>query len=673
MSWGKTLILTCALLWAGGFAATRAADEASTDAVGRFTLNADSSLPARTFSFGQIFLSGALQKNETVQVLLDGHAVPTQMDAKAFHADGSVRHAVLTVELPKLRSGQELKGQIVKQPAMAAAASAGDAAVPPLTVAVSLKGGQRVMLDLQAIARDPHGAQPGFWLTGPLAQERRYMADVNDHLQVVFDVFTPKTGPARVDVAFHNDWTGIRNGDNLDYDVDMALGGASIYQARGVHQYTFSNWHRLIWTDGKDQPRVVQDLAVLQAVGAVPRYDRNFPFARDVADDMAGAANRLSDKPMASGTIDHHMPDTGGRWDLGPMPTWSVADLLAGSEYTRKLVIANADGAGTVPWHLRERKTGLPLTIDAHPKTWLDSRGEGTVQEGVLPEPFLEENHGWTLDDSHQPALSYLAYLLTGSQYYRDELASQAAFVLMSYDQNYRGGAHGIIIGENAESWQQVRGLAWSLRTIANAAYILPASYPLRGYFDAKLKGNLAKLAQVYILDRKMKSAGPMEGWVSGDYRDEGATAPWQQAYLAVVLAWVNDMGYADAGRMAGWMSNFLAGLFTSGDQGFDPMRGPAYSLAVFEPSSGKLLNNWGESFKRSKLADLTRQQEIESWQNYGRIMQAALAGALSAAPSPRLQSAYETVRTRADQVTYRPSRMDPTFAILPRSSAAMR
>jgi hypothetical protein len=293
------------------------------------------------------------------------------------------------------------------------------------------------------------------------------------------------------------------------------------------------------------------------------------------------------------------------------------------------------------------------------------------VAEGVLPEVFQEENHGWTMDDAHQPSLSYYPYLLTGSQYYRDELAMQAAFVLMSYPEDYRGGAQGYIMGKNGESWEQVRALAWGLRTLANAAFILPASYPMRGYFETKLKANLAKLTQLFIQDRKMKAAGPLEGWVTGAYRPENATAPWQQGYLAVVLTWVNDMGYGDAGKMVDWMSNFLAGLFTSGDQGFDPMRGAAYIVIVSDPKDGRLVNNWGEAFKASELDQKPDKEIVELWQDYGRIMQAALGGALSINHAPRVQKAYDLVQSRTDKVTYRYSRGDPTFAIAPRPGAA--
>ena len=227
MAWGRALFLTLLLL-AGSFPASYAAGGASPDGIVKFEMHADESLPARTVSFGQIFLPGTVRSGDVLQVMLDGHAAPAQLDAKAFNADGSVRHAVLTVELPKLRSGQTLSATVVKQAGAPAVAPAGDFAVPPLDVVVGLKDAkgaiQKIDINLQTVAQNPKNAAPGFWLNGPLAQERRYMADVNDHVQILFDVFVPRTGPARIDVIFHNDWTGIHHGDGFDYDVDMSSG-----------------------------------------------------------------------------------------------------------------------------------------------------------------------------------------------------------------------------------------------------------------------------------------------------------------------------------------------------------------------------------------------------------------------------------------------------------------
>ena len=667
----RSLFLTFALLF-GGICMSADAQAQGQSAVASFEINADTTMPARTASFGQVFLPGAVLRSDHLQAMLDAHAVPTQIDPKAFNQDGSIRHAIVTIELPKLRSGQSLNAAIVKQSDTGPAAAPPAMTVPALDVVVKLKGPdgsvRNLDVNLQAVAQNPRNAAPGFWISGPLAQERRFMADANDHLQILFDVFTPRQGPARVDVIFHNDWTGIHRRDDLAYDVEMRLAGAVVYQARGVRQYPFSTWHRLLWTDGKPSVRVAQNLALLEAAAAVPRYATDFSIHRDFLDQISRAAGKIGDDAMTGGMVDAHMPDTGGRMDIGPLPTWAVIDLRQGDESSRKVLLANADAAGTIPWHLRDRKTGLPLTIDAHPGLWLDSRGGDTVQ-GLLPEAFDEETNGWTIDDAHQPSLTYLPYLLTGSQYYRDELAAQAAFDLARYDPDFRGQSHGLIIGEHGEAWQQVRGLSWSLRTLANAAFILPASDPLRGYFDAKLRANLAKLAELFVQNRVMKSAGALEGWVPGDYRPEGATAPWQQGFLATVLTWINDMGYPDAGRTVGWMSNFIAGLFTNGDQGFDPSRGAAYILNVYDPDTRRRFNSWAEAFGKTGLNAQSAKDADESWTEYGMIMLAGTASVYSTTASPRAKAAYEFVLSRAKGIGYPVAKGDPTFAIMPRQA----
>ena len=673
MAWGRSFILVSGLLWGGVFAASPVLAQAPSP-VGAFEIHADTSMPARTFSFGQIFVPGAVQRGDRLQVLLDGRAIPTQMDPKAFNTDGSVRHAILTVAAPQLPSGKTLNARIIKQAdAEPAAAPAAVGAIPALTVTLKIKGAngavRPVAIDLQAIAQNPKNVVPGFWINGPLAQERRFMADVNDRMQILFDVFTPAQGPARIDVIFHNDWTGVRRDDNFDYDVEMRLAGAVTYQMRGVHHYSFSTWHHLLWTDGKLSPRIVPDLAGLSAAGAVPRYAPDFRVADVFLNQISQAADKLGDKVLDNGTVDTHMPDTGGRMDIGPLPAWAVIDLVDASEGSRKVLMANGDAAGSVPWHLRDRKTGQPLSIDAHPDLWLDPRGEDSVK-GILPEPFSDELHGWTMDDAHQPSLSYLPYLLTGSQYYRDELSAQAAYVLLYYDPSFRGQSHGLFIGEHGEAWQQVRGVSWSLRTLATAAYVLPGNDPMRGYFDAKLRGNLAKLVQLYVQDRRMKAAGQLEGWVPGAYRPDNWTAPWQQGFLVVVLNWINDMGYSDAGKTIGWMSNFIDGLFINGDQGFDPDHGAAYMLQVYDADSGRKFTSWGELFQKSGLSGKSSKDLEETWNDYGLIMRAATGATYAVTGSPRARAAYEFTLARSNRIAWAQAKGDPTFAILPRVDA---
>ena len=666
MSSGQRAWTAIVLLLATGLAADGAVVPSSE--VATFALSNDGgALPERTVSFGQIFRPGTVGKQDQLQAVIGGAPVATQIDAKALNSDGSVRHAIVSVQLPRLSSGQRLAGTLIK--GTQSTPAAGEfASVPQLDVVVTLKTknapDKPVPLNLLSIAEAAKETPGGTWIDGPLARERRFTASVNGNLQVLFDVFTPRGGPARADVIFRNDWTGTRKSDTVTYDVEIRVAGAVRYQARDVQHHPFTVWHKQFWTDGGADIRMVPSLALLQAAGAIPRYDPQFRIAGRFSSDVARGVQELSDKPLDSAMITKYMPQTGGRMDIGPLPTWAALDLLAPTASSRKAVLANGDAAGAVPWHVRSRKNGQPLSIDEFPQLWLDSRGEPVA--GALPESFDLEHDGWTLDDAHQPSLSYLPYLLTGSQYYRDELAHQAAFVLLMVPgPGYRGGNAGLIMGKENESWEQVRALAWSLRTLANAAFILPANDPMRGYFDAKLKGNLAKMVQIYIQDGTMKSTGALEGWVPGAYEPPGVLAPWQQGFLAIVLNWTNDMGYRDAGNVVGWMSNFITGLFTNSDQGFDPDRGAAYNVRVFDPEKDLRFKTWTEAFEGDGLNKRAGNLVEEDWKAYGNVMQAGVGAAYAVTRSPRAKQAYEFVRNRASEVEAR-YRGDPTFAIVP-------
>ncbi|MEN7343991.1 MAG: hypothetical protein AAAFM81_13655, partial [Pseudomonadota bacterium] len=63
--------------------------------------NLDSSSKSDTFvTFGHVFAVGDVPANQTVTAkYASGQAITTQVDKKAFHADGSLRHAIITLNL----------------------------------------------------------------------------------------------------------------------------------------------------------------------------------------------------------------------------------------------------------------------------------------------------------------------------------------------------------------------------------------------------------------------------------------------------------------------------------------------------------------------------------------------------------------------------------------------
>lgn len=651
-------VLACSALGSRGHCA-----DSSGITVAKFQVANDTESPSksRALSFGQIFRPGSVFAKTALVARVGGQPAPVQLDAKAFNADGSIRHAIVTVEVPELGRLSKVDGELLKaaQPATTTATGGEFPSIPQLSVAIRFNTTNELGAPLIVRLTDAVAGNEKPWIDGPIAREIRRYVKVTDQLEIAFDVFTPRKGPARVDVVVHNDWAGMGGANPLVYDAEIRLNDVVVYSAKAVKHFRYQTWHKVIWTDGATPPRIIADLDLMIDAGAIPAYATSVRPAQESIAELGAKLDQSGDQPLGPALVEMRMPNTGGRPDIGPLPTWAVYYLLAPSGATERVLLANGDAAGSIPWHLRERATRLPLTIDAYPDLWLDARGG--PYPNVLPEPFNPEPAGWETDDAHQPSLVYLPYVLTGSQYYRDELAQQASYDLLFFSPYDRGGAKGLMGGS------QVRGLAWMLRNIGNAAFILPKSDPLQRYFETKLEGNLRQLVNDYVEKRTMKAAGELEGWVPGAYNPDGATAPWQQDYLAMVLAWLDAMGYPDAGRLLTWMSHFLAGRFTSGDRGYDPIYGTAYILYVYDAETNRLFDRWSEAFKRSfDPSKDVREFKTPDWAGgYEALARGALAGALTVTRSPTVAEAYTNVVLQTPRmVNDYPE--TPTFAIMP-------
>jgi hypothetical protein len=632
----------------------------------RFAITNDGRAPLgeRVVSFGQIFPPGRIGPRDVLSVTLDGVPAQAQMDAKVLNPDGSVRHAVVSARAPMIRSGATVKGTMgVIEPDGVARPSAITAMVPPLSVAIRFQDQPGVLtLDLPTLAREGRPA-PTTWLSGPVVREQRYRAKAGA-LDVFFDVTTPVVGPARIDVIFHND--AAQNGDiaKAVYGAEMRLDGRLLYQVPNVVHHPYQTWHAVLNADGAPPPRVTPDPRLLIRLGATPHYGAFQPDAGAVA---AMHLSAVASAPPLAGTanITPYMPTTGGRADIGPLPAWAVFYLLAPSRQTHEILFANADAAGAVPWHVRDVEHDGPISVEQHPDVWLDYRGK--PEPGVLARKYAPTDEVWSIDDGHQPSLTYLPYLLTGSQYYRDELAMQAGYVLLAVSPGYRRGAEGSVLPA------QLRGIAWNLRTLATAAYILPTADPYQAYFEAKLRTNLAEMNRRFVQEGEMAAAGELVGYVPGAY-DEDHTAPWQDDYLVMVLGWIHAMGFSEARPILAWMTNFVAGRFTNGARGYDPLYGTAYEFYTVDRQSKAPLTTWAAAFKASfdpsKGPSVTALDQPDWAGGYAALARASLATLNNAAPSPQAAEAYAYVKAQTPRMEASYSK-EPAFAIVPASADA--
>jgi hypothetical protein len=189
-------------------------------------------------------------------------------------------------------------------------------------------------------------------------------------------------------------------------------------------------------------------------------------------------------------------------------------------------------------------------------------------------------------DTAHQPSLAYLPYVVTGDYYYLEELQFWAAHNPLETAPDYNGKGQGLL------RWQQVRGQAWSLRTLGQAAYITPDSHPLKAYFTTQLDNNLNYYNQSFVVANP-NNLGVYDG--SGEQAFQvTSTSPWEDDFLTWSFGYLNELGFAKALPILKWKAQYAVGRMT--DPGYCWLMASAYNMKLFD-SNGKVWNSFADLY----------------------------------------------------------------------------
>jgi hypothetical protein len=486
-------------------------------------------------TFGQVLPQGAV--HDGIQV---GDLV-TQTDVKTRWPDGSIRFAVVTADVVnagtyELRAAATVPGTFAPQLALPA---------------VRFDIGGTVYA-----AAATTGEFTDAWLDGPLVHEARAtLAPVDGagqphpFLRVLFDVRSYADGQSRVDVTVENT-LDIESARAVTYDVSITVGEQTLFAREDVTHWYLTRW-RQVFDIGLDSSAVTPDFRSFYEAGALPRY-------------LSSVANTVSSRAGANfdllqiGDLEPYMPSHGGRPEIAPYPDWTARYLVHRGAVQREYVLAHGDLAGSWPMHIREAD-GRLISLDERPNFWLDRRADSDGR----PRGDLDGTGPFTPDIAHQPSLAYVPYLLTGDRYYADEMRFWANYVLLGTFQdgfyNARRGAEGWLGGN------EVRGIAWGLRNLADAAAYLPDNDPAKAYFSDKVANNLRGL------DALADEHGTPLGTLWEDKRPENEflapqvwIATWEQNYLAWSIDHANRQGFDGGQRHRDRIVAFQARLFTS-------------------------------------------------------------------------------------------------------------
>jgi hypothetical protein len=536
--------------------------------------------------------------------LADGSTLPLQVNIKAKHADGSARHAIISAVIPKLAAGQNLQIQLVKS------SPGSETAAPPTqllnsgftTRVFATVNGVVYSASADALLKSLIYKQ---WLSGPIANEWLVSTPLKDssgvahpHLTARFDVrHYAGLNKAKVDVILENNWAYEPAPQNFTYDVQIQVGGSTVYSKSALAHYTHARWKKTFWWGATPNVTIKHNVAYLIGSKAVPNYDLSIPVTETSLASMQTKFTGAVTEPMATGLANAYMPATGGRPDIGILPSWGASYVMSMDPRARNATLGMGDLAGSWSAHYRDKNTDQPISLYDYPYMTIFGNGGDTYNPTTKKYEAFPACGGVctsknTLDAAHQPNMSYLPYLMTGDHYYLEELQFYTMWNVFETNPGYRANIKGLLSSE------QLRGQGWSLRTLAEAAYITPDADRLKAHFLGILDSNLDWYNTTYTNNTAANALGIITNGSTIVYNNSTGIAPWQDDFFTQSVGHVMDLGFAKAKPLLVWKAKFQIGRMTA--PGFCWILGGNYSIMVRDTSSSPFYASLNDVYQKT-------------------------------------------------------------------------
>ena len=620
MSFSRTSRIICAVAYATAFLCAA-------------TVSAQQSLATYHLGTGSATFGIVLPKGAATGGLKVG-ALATQTDVKSTWPDGSIKFAVVTCEVAS-------EGDYAIVPSSASTGSFSPT-LPSANVQITV-GNTAYTSSLPATLTDP-------WLKGPLVAEGRAVTAFSPgpsgaaaHLRVIWDVRSYKSGGHRVSVTIDNT-ENVTEANAVVYSLAINVAGQTVYsrtatvtpgtstltqsgdspaviashglsegdwvrvtggpyagQFRRVNQVLDSNrvvlnsgfnssptnvtWERVTFIHPYmarvrktfsvaplKEAAVTPDFSTYYQAKVVPAY---LPTIKASARSTAG----WKFDAFGIGDLTYPIAMVGDRDELGLFPAWVAQYLTFKTASLREYVLKMGDLAGTFSIHVSETD-GQMLSLDKHGGFFTAIQGNGdSGPAGGGPETI---GRGYYGEDgaAHQPSLAFVPYILTGDRYYLDELKFWANYGMLSWLW-LRGDSQGLVTA------QQIRGVGWALRDIAEAAAFTPDADPWKTYFTTRVMANLQDLDA-----RAAQEKDPLGSAYSNLRIDEpGNIIPFMQSFLLWGLEHARALGFTSAGNSYRLrIATYFNTLQTA--SGFDWRAAASYYIRVVDGS-----NNFFKSY----------------------------------------------------------------------------
>lgn len=565
------------------------------DALTCFDISTTSAQATFPITLGQPFKQGDLLSTQGLVAKdgLSGEVLPLQMDDVSSHVDGSVRFAVLSIQLKNLQAGVSKVINLYKDSNKKVSA-ANVPANPDWNLELEAKvyNGNTLVSTLVSKPQSKLVQQiannSGVRFKGEVASEFNVMSEFVDiatnapHPHLVARLHTrilESGNRIRTDMVIENNWTFKSNPSNITYELNVRRNGIVLHNQPKFTHYHHARWHKVLWT-GTSMPnyRVRHYMPYFIKSRAVLNYDLNLKISDYFLNELSNGLNESNTAPMASAQLATYFPMTGARLELAPVPAWTAAYIISQDDRALKSMMSNANAAAGVPVHYRDENTGHPLDVEKHPDV--------TVRYDISV-PSIPDGVGttiWEPDRAHQGSFAYVPYLVTGDVFYLDETMFWASWNITMSDPGSRERNKGLIF------YEQLRGQAWSLRSIGEAAFATPDSHYLKSYFKNVLSNNLAFYGDP-------KNYSPIGGLHLRDY--PGALIPWQGDFMLLVYSWLAFNNQPKALDAVNLIGKYQIGRFVNEANGFCPSKALVYDVKSNE-TSGEFITTWSRMFARN-------------------------------------------------------------------------
>jgi hypothetical protein len=333
------------------------------------------------------------------------------------------------------------------------------------------------------------------------------------------------------------------------------------------------------WLGTNPQVTPAPDRAYLAETKLVPTYRPT------TIDEASLAALTAQYRPMRLAHLPEGMGGGGYEAGIGLLPNQSALYLVSGDARAYRAVLAAGLSLASYSIHYRDQATNRPILFASHPDKSTNTGSD------VIPTPSGSSPYAYA--QSHHPAAAYLPYLLTGWNWFLEEMQFQTTLHYLASIPAARQSASYFLhpsanhFGSNNQGGP--RAIAWQWRTLAMTAAVTPdADTTMRGQFVSALNYN----AQAY---RQIHETGTWAGGLS-----------W--APNALGLSWEPGFPATESGFVIGapWQDDFI-----TMSVGF------CWDLDVVTDTARKADLRWFRDFKyRAAVGRLGSQNDADEW-NY--------------------------------------------------------